>query len=80
MSGVCKCRAAQTERMLVLIGDGRSDFCLASRADMVLAKGKLAGHCAQNNYPHKAIASFADALEWLEPFLSGPSCEACSRP
>src|SRR5687767_6621927 len=29
MSGVCKCQAAQTKRTLVLIGDGRSDFCLA---------------------------------------------------
>jgi 2,3-diketo-5-methylthio-1-phosphopentane phosphatase len=89
-SGVCKCRAAQTERpkqfpskwmpverktlrsetALVLIGDGRSDFCLASRADVVLAKGKLADHCAENNYPYTPINSFADVLDWLQPFMA----------
>lgn len=70
-SGVCKCRAAsRTERMLVLIGDGRSDFCLASRADVVLAKGKLAAHCAENKYPYTPINSFADVLDWLQPFLA----------
>jgi 2-hydroxy-3-keto-5-methylthiopentenyl-1-phosphate phosphatase len=80
MSGVCKCQAAQTKRMLVLIGDGRSDFCLGSRADVVLAKGKLAAHCAGNNYPFKPINSFADALDWLQPFLTEHAGHAFSRP
>ena len=82
MSGVCKCKAAQTqtERMLVLIGDGRSDFCLASRADAVLAKGKLAAHCAQNSYPFTPINSFADALLWLQPFLVTQPGQAFRRP
>ena len=66
MSGVCKCRAAQTSRMLVLIGDGRSDFCLASRADFVLAKGALAAHCAERNYAFRPITGFADVLDWLQ--------------
>lgn len=66
MSGVCKCRAAQTSRLLVLIGDGRSDFCLASRADFVLAKGALAAHCAERNYAFKPITGFADVLDWLQ--------------
>ena len=70
MSGVCKCQAAQTKRTLILIGDGRSDFCLASRADVVLAKGALAAHCAEKNHPHTPINSFADVLKWLQPFLA----------
>lgn len=65
-SGVCKCRAAQTSRLLVLIGDGRSDFCLASRADWILAKGNLARHCAERGYPFLPIDSFADVLDWLQ--------------
>jgi 2-hydroxy-3-keto-5-methylthiopentenyl-1-phosphate phosphatase len=80
MSGVCKCEAARTERMLVLIGDGRSDFCLASRADVVLAKGKLAAHCAENNYPFTPINAFADALVWLQPFLAKQASHAFRRP
>jgi 2,3-diketo-5-methylthio-1-phosphopentane phosphatase len=79
-SGVCKCLAAQTERMLILIGDGRSDFCLASRADVVLAKGKLAAHCAEKNYPFTPITSFADVLDWLQPFLGEQTPGAFPRP
>jgi 2-hydroxy-3-keto-5-methylthiopentenyl-1-phosphate phosphatase len=80
MSGVCKCRAAQTKRVLVLIGDGRSDFCLASRADVVLAKGKLAAHCAENDYSFHRITSFADVLDWLQPFLAEHTSYTFSRP
>lgn len=79
MSGVCKCQAAQTKRTLVLIGDGRSDFCLASRADVVLAKGKLAAHCAENNHPFTPINSFADVLDWLQPFLAEPASRTSPR-
>lgn len=79
-SGVCKCEAAQTKQTLVLIGDGRSDFCLASRADVVLAKGKLADHCAEKNYQFTPINSFADVMEWLRPFLAEQSRHSFSRP
>ena len=79
-SGVCKCKAAQTEQTLVLIGDGRSDFCLASRADVVLAKGKLAVHCAEKGTSFTPITSFADALEWMQPFLAKHAIPAFSRP
>lgn len=79
-SGVCKCEAARTNRTLVLIGDGRSDFCLASRADVVLAKGKLAAHCAENNYPYTPINSFADVLDWLRPFLAERAIHTFPRP
>lgn len=63
--GVCKCRAVHPRRRTVLIGDGLSDFCIAGRANFVLAKGALAAHCRANGYPHFAIAGFADALAWL---------------
>ncbi len=67
-SGTCKCARARTahERTL-LIGDGASDFCVAQRADVVFAKGKLIQHCVTKNIPHAAIGGFADAL----PLLSG---------
>jgi 2-hydroxy-3-keto-5-methylthiopentenyl-1-phosphate phosphatase len=74
-----KLDAKQSARALVLIGDGRSDFCLASRADVVLAKGKLAAHCAENNYPFTPITSFADVLDWLQPFLTDHARHAFTR-
>jgi len=72
LAGNCKCSYAEGERreLNILVGDGRSDFCLASRADAVLAKGKLAVHCAENNHPFTPINSFADVLDWLLPFLA----------
>lgn len=66
-SGTCKCAAVPADRRVVLVGDGRSDFCLARRADFVLAKGELAAFCAAEGIAHQAISGFADALAFLEP-------------
>jgi 2,3-diketo-5-methylthio-1-phosphopentane phosphatase len=66
-SGVCKCNVAQrvdAGRGLttVLIGDGRSDQCLAHQADFVFAKGSLITYCLTNNIPFTPFQSFADVL------------------
>jgi 2,3-diketo-5-methylthio-1-phosphopentane phosphatase len=66
-SGVCKCSVAQTVdagRGLtsVLIGDGRSDQCLAHQADFVFAKGSLITYCRDNDIPYTPFTSFADVL------------------
>jgi 2,3-diketo-5-methylthio-1-phosphopentane phosphatase len=72
-SGLCKCaiarRARAAGRKVLLIGDGRSDFCVATRADLVFAKGRLATHCIANRLPHVPISGFADALR-LMPALA----------
>ena len=53
-----------------MVGDGRSDFCVAGRADLVLAKGSLLDHCIEADLPHFAFADFAEATDilagWLE--------------
>jgi 2,3-diketo-5-methylthio-1-phosphopentane phosphatase len=59
--GVCKCAAAAPGKFRLLIGDGRSDFCLAQESDFVFAKGKLVEFCREQQIPHRAIASFRDA-------------------
>ena len=59
-SGVCKCVAGRHIRPVILIGDGRSDFCLAGEASFVFAKGKLRGHCEREGIPHRAFESFAE--------------------
>jgi len=66
-SGVCKCSVAQTVdagRGLtsVLIGDGRSDQCVAHQADFVFAKGSLITYCRDNGIPYTPFQSFADVL------------------
>jgi 2-hydroxy-3-keto-5-methylthiopentenyl-1-phosphate phosphatase len=66
-SGVCKCSVAKTVdagRGLtsVLIGDGRSDQCVAHQADFVFAKGSLITYCLKNDIPYTPFESFADVL------------------
>jgi 2,3-diketo-5-methylthio-1-phosphopentane phosphatase len=71
-AGHCKCIAlTQTSyAMRMLIGDGRSDFCAAESADLVLAKAKLAEHCRAARLPYIPFADFAEAqtllAEWIE--------------
>jgi 2,3-diketo-5-methylthio-1-phosphopentane phosphatase len=65
-SGTCKCAISGRAALpTVLVGDGRSDFCVAARAKWVLAKGQLAHHCRQSKIPHVPIEGFADAIEAL---------------
>jgi 2-hydroxy-3-keto-5-methylthiopentenyl-1-phosphate phosphatase len=65
-SGTCKCAVSGgAAAPTMLVGDGRSDFCVAARAKWVLAKGQLALHCQQAKIPHIAIDGFADAIEAL---------------
>lgn len=70
-SGHCKCATMEriqppAQGKVLLIGDGRSDFCAAEQASMVFAKGKLAEYCAHNNLPHYAIKDFTEASPLLE--------------
>lgn len=77
LSGNCKCQFAEAAsgKVRIMVGDGRSDFCVAGRADLVLAKAALERHCRANALPHVAFATFADASRilaaWLDERTSG---------
>lgn len=70
-SGHCKCARLEAHRqqLSVVVGDGRSDFCIAGRADLVLAKSKLIGECEANGLPHLPFRDFAEATVLLEGWL-----------
>jgi 2-hydroxy-3-keto-5-methylthiopentenyl-1-phosphate phosphatase len=76
LCGTCKCaqifRArAASARQVLLIGDGRSDFCASQSADLVFAKGPLIDYCREKAIPHEPIANFrmaTDLLVQLEKF------------
>jgi 2-hydroxy-3-keto-5-methylthiopentenyl-1-phosphate phosphatase len=55
---------------VILVGDGRSDYCLARRADFVLAKGSLAVFCTAEGIPHHTITGFADILGMLDSLFT----------
>lgn len=69
LSGNCKCQFAGSAPGIarIVIGDGRSDFCVAGEADLVLAKGALVEHCRATGIGHIAFRSFAEAI----PLLTG---------
>ena len=78
-SGVCKCRVAGVDRQrILLIGDGRSDCCLAARASLVLAKSgrDLLEFCLSGGLPCLAYENFCDIRDLLGAWMSG---EADSR-
>jgi 2,3-diketo-5-methylthio-1-phosphopentane phosphatase len=71
--GNCKCshRAAASRGSIdIVVGDGRSDFCIAERAQLVLAKGQLAEHCRSRQLPFYPIESFSDATTSLAGWLA----------
>jgi 2-hydroxy-3-keto-5-methylthiopentenyl-1-phosphate phosphatase len=74
-AGHCKCATSRRDPAFtgptIVIGDGRSDFCVAASADFVFAKDALIGHCRDHGIPHRAFASFADIVPVLAQMAAG---------
>jgi 2,3-diketo-5-methylthio-1-phosphopentane phosphatase len=69
-SNTCKCMvASETNVPTILIGDGRSDFCVANEVNLVLAKGSLARHCAENEICYQPVKDHAHAAKLLADHL-----------
>lgn len=72
-AATCKCAVAREGRSsaapVLVIGDGRSDFCVASKADFVFARGALLEFCRAQALPHAAVANFAEARQQLAALL-----------
>jgi len=76
-SNTCKCKVAEESKLpTILIGDGRSDFCVAGKVDLVLAKGSpegpLARHCAGNGIKFEPVANLAEAAKRVAAFIAKP--------
>jgi len=78
--GTCKCallaNQAQGRRKTLLVGDGRSDFCVAGQADFVLAKGKLVDYCVRHGIAHAEFDTFEDALARMLETVEHPRVRA----
>ena len=72
-SGVCKCEAVRPKPFrrdpVVFIGDGRSDFCVSGRVDILFAKDRLAEYAAGRNRPFHPFETFADVTAALEALV-----------
>ena len=73
----CKCKCAvckrnaviskcEDEDIIVFIGDGYSDFCVAEHSDIVFAKKNLGVYCAKNKIPNYQFNNFFDVKRILE--------------
>lgn len=76
-NGVCKCAVARDLAqplggLMVLVGDGKSDVCLARRADVVFAKKSLLAYCVENGIPHIPFDTFADVLAVVKKWATHP--------
>ncbi len=73
-SGVCKCHAVtrSPECVRLYIGDGRSDFCVSNKPDLVFAKGKLVDYCADKEIPFIPYQKFTDVIRSLKMALPPP--------
>jgi 2,3-diketo-5-methylthio-1-phosphopentane phosphatase len=79
--GNCKCahRRRVVTALNVMVGDGRSDFCIAERCQLVIAKGSLLRRCREQHLPHMAMHDFRDAYTGFEHWLSRQRCSATQR-
>jgi len=70
----CKCMVA--DRLgnglpTIVIGDGRSDYCLANKSRYVFTKSKLTEYCTTNGIPHTPFDDFISIAQRLT-MLEGP--------
>jgi len=75
-SGVCKCAAmgdGASDDTMIFVGDGRSDFCVARRADILFAKGALAAHADEIDEAYLAFDTFHDVGRALAILLDEPA-------
>lgn len=64
--GVCKCDILRKQTYSVYIGDGRSDFCAADRADLLFAKNALRDHCERMRIPYVPFENLFDVKQQIE--------------
>jgi 2,3-diketo-5-methylthio-1-phosphopentane phosphatase len=82
LAGNCKCSFAEGDRreLNILVGDGRSDFCLAERADLVLARTSLLEHCRKMDLPHYGFETFDEVTALLARWLDANAVPAAQEP
>ena len=69
-SGHCKCSSLTSGGYpMIMIGDGRSDFCAAERATITFAKGRLLDYCRKQGISYRAYDTFTDLLPTFTSWL-----------
>jgi len=73
-AGLCKCgiykEYTTSSNKSILIGNGKSDTCLAHEVDLVFAKDYLLTYCQQNKINHIEFNHFSDLMQHMNSILS----------
>ena len=74
LAGNCKCAVTEPHAttMKVVVGDGRSDFCISKHADLVFAKSTLLELCRKNGTAHYPFEDFNEVADKLGAWLKSP--------
>ena len=64
-AGMCKCQKVK-ENSFCYIGDGTSDLCIATKADLLFASKNLHKYCKKNNINHIHFSSFRNIIDKLK--------------
>lgn len=68
-AGTCKCKAIKNLKKLYntvyYVGDGTSDFCAASKADILFAKSALSLYCKKNGLNFINYKSYKEVLHYV---------------
>ncbi len=78
-AGTCKCACAAAERdssRTILIGDGRSDFCVSHEANIVFAKKSLLRYTQEQGIPSYEYSDFTEIQAVIEQLLPARREEA----
>ena len=81
-AALCKCetfRPSPGRPIRVLVGDGRSDFCAATRADVVFARAMLLDHCRAEQIRCIPFESFDTVRTVIEQHLTPASRRPAMR-
>jgi 2-hydroxy-3-keto-5-methylthiopentenyl-1-phosphate phosphatase len=63
-------QAAAQGKMVIYVGDGLSDKCAVSRADVVFAKGELAEYCEREGIPHVVFGDLEQVAQYVRSSVS----------
>ena len=64
-AGMCKCQKVK-ENKFCYIGDGTSDLCIASKADVLFATKYLHKYCEKNQIKHYYFETFSSIIKKLK--------------
>jgi len=68
---IAKLLRARYQVPIICIGDGSSDYGMASVSDFVFATGSLIGHCKDNGRPFMPFSTFTEVQEKIVGAING---------